>query len=59
MKEKLKPGTEAQSDSYDEQHSTEPDIPKVEPLPISDLRPYHRNPKRHSKRQVRQIASSI
>ena len=59
MKEKLKPGTEGQSDSFDQQHSTEPDIPKVEPLPISDLRPYHRNPKRHSKRQVRQIASSI
>ena len=59
MKEKLKPGTEGQSDSFDQQHSTEPDIPKVEPLPISDLRPYHRNPKKHSKRQIQQIASSI
>ena len=59
MKENLKRSTNGKSGSLDQNQSNNHDIPKIEPLPISDLRPYRRNPKKHSKRQVRQIASSI
>src|ERR1051325_9155381 len=33
--------------------------PKIEMLPVSVLRPYRRNARQHSKKQVRQIADSI
>ena len=50
MKEMLRLSTDGKSGSVDQTLSVETELPKVEPLPISDLRPYHRNPKRHSKR---------
>ncbi len=59
MKDRLKQGTDCQSASVEKTLAVEPELLKVEPLPISDLRPYSRNPKRHSKQQIRQIASSI
>jgi ParB-like chromosome segregation protein Spo0J len=33
--------------------------PSLELLPVTTLRPYSRNARTHSKKQVRQIASSI
>ncbi|WP_171188238.1 DNA methyltransferase [Ruegeria sp. HKCCC2117] len=59
MTDKLKQGPDSNSNSVCKTHSSRPEIPKVELLPTSDLRPYHRNPRRHSKHQIRQIASSI
>ncbi len=59
MTENLKCGINRKSGNVDQDQPLEPNIPKVEPLPISDLRPYRRNPKRHSKQQIGQIASSI
>ena len=33
--------------------------PAIEVVPVGQLRPYSRNARRHSKRQIAQIASSI
>jgi len=36
-----------------------PSLPQIEMMPVGSLRPYTRNARTHSKRQVQQIAESI